>query len=297
MLVANPFLHDTRVYKEARSLIEWGCEVHVLALYDRDLPVSEEVDGIHVRRISMRRGDLWRLAAVVLSWWCRPILRRAVGSPVGAEARELRQDHDAHSNASAPRAWFPFAGRPSQLVRAGGSSWWGILRSVYRASLKKYRWARNLVDFVFALRWQMHRGLKRLARRVIAPVLNRSKRLIARVTRVFRAITRRSKRVVPPSLRLLATNLQFARHAIDLQPDVVQSHDLNTLLGGTLVKRLTGVGLVYDSHELFLKRNIGNKSRARDNVIWAPVERFCIGKCDAVLSVAEGICEYLAKQY
>ncbi len=46
MLVANHFLHDTRVYKEARSLIEWGCEVHVIALYDPELPVGEEVDGI-----------------------------------------------------------------------------------------------------------------------------------------------------------------------------------------------------------------------------------------------------------
>ncbi len=80
MLVANPFLHDTRVYKEARSLIEWGCEVHVLALYDRDLPVSEEVDGIHVRRISMRHGDVARLGTIVLWWWCRPVLRWLVGS-------------------------------------------------------------------------------------------------------------------------------------------------------------------------------------------------------------------------
>ncbi len=40
MLVANNFQHDTRVYKEARSLIEWGCEVHIIALYDRELPVS-----------------------------------------------------------------------------------------------------------------------------------------------------------------------------------------------------------------------------------------------------------------
>ena len=297
MLVANHFLHDTRVYKEARSLIEWGCEVHVIALCDPELPVSEEVDGIHVRRISMRRGDLWRLAAVVLSWWCRPILRRAVGSPVRAEPVELRQDHAAHFRASAPRAWLPIAGRPSQVARWVGSSSWGLLRRAYRASLKKYRWARNLVDLVFALRWPVHRGLKRLARRVVARVLNRLKRPIPRAGALNRPTSRRLKRLVPPSLRLLAMNLQLAREAIDLQPDIVQSHDLNTLLGGTLVKRLTGVGLVYDSHELFLKRNIGNKSRARDNLIWAPVERFCIGKCDAVLSVADGICDYLAKQY
>ena len=297
MLLANSFLHDTRVHKEARSLIEWGCEVHVIALCDPELPASEEVDGIHVRRISMRRGDLWRLPAVVLSWWCRPILRGAVGSAVGAEPLDLRQDHDTHFSASAPRAWLPFADRPSQVARWVGSSSWGLLRRAYRASLKKYRWARNLVDLVFALRWPMHRGLKRLARRVIARVVNLSKRSIPRAGALNRPTSRRLKRLVPASLRLLALNLHLAREAIDAGPDIVQSHDLNTLLGGTLVKRLTGVGLVYDSHELFLKRNIGNKSRARDNLIWAPIERFCIGKCDAVLSVAEGICEYLAKQY
>ncbi len=297
MLVANHFLHDTRVYKEARSLIEWGCEVHVIAMYDPELPVSEEVDGIHVRRISMRRSDLWRLPVVVLSWWCRPILGRAVGSPVGAEPLDLRQDHAAHSAASTPRVWLRFARRPIQVVRGVRSSSWGLLRRAYRASLKKYDWARKLVDLVFALRWPMHRGLKRLARRVIARVVNLSKRPIPRAGALNRPTSRRLKRLVPASLRLLALNLQLAREAIDAGPDIVQAHDLNTLLGGTLVKRLTGVGLVYDSHELFLKRNIGNKSRARDNLIWAPIERFCIGKCDAVLSVADGICDYLAKQY
>ena len=348
MLLANSFLHDTRVYKEARSLIEWGCDVHVIALYDPELPVREEVDGIHVRRISMRRSDLWRLPVVVLSWWCRPILGRAVGSAVGAEPLDLRQDHAAHSAVSAPRAWLPFAGRPTRVARWVGSSSWGPLRRAYRASLKKYRWIRDLVDFVFALRWRIRRTLKgmirgdyhfvrRLVRTITRPIqvaravgwsawgmLRRAYRASLKkydwarklVGLVFalrwqlrrgrkrlsawalnRPTSGRLNRLVPPSLRLLAVNLHLAREAIDLQPDVVQSHDLNTLLGGTLVKRLTGVGLVYDSHELFLKRNIGNKSRARDNVIWAPIERFCIGKCDAVLSVADGICDYLAKQY
>ncbi len=263
MLVANHFLHDTRVYKEARSLIEWGCEVHVIALYDPELPVCEEVDGIHVRRISMRRGDLWRLPAVVLSWWCRPALRLVVGSPREDQPLDAPGERDTPSEESERR---------------------------------RFTFLRRRLGKIPGLRWAAHTMLRALRRlvRVTARVYGS---LARRVTRVVRAITRRSKRVVPPSLRLLAMNLQFARHAIDLRPDVVQSHDLNTLLGGALVKRLIGVGLVYDSHELFLKRNIGNKSRARDNLIWAPVERFCIGKCDAVLSVAEGICDYLAKQY
>jgi glycosyltransferase involved in cell wall biosynthesis len=57
------------------------------------------------------------------------------------------------------------------------------------------------------------------------------------------------------------------------------------------------VPLVYDSHELFLERNIGTRSRSRDKLVWAPVERFGIHACDAVFSVAEGICRHLGEQY
>ena len=263
MLLANSFLHDTRVYKEARSLIEWGCEVHVIALCNSALPTEEEVDGIYVHRVPMRRGDVARLGTIVLWWWCRPALRWLVGSP-----REVLPKEDATD--------------PKTSLKKSRRALRTLLRRVL-GNIPGSRWTAHMILRVF-------RRLVRLAARRYGG-LNR------RVTRVVRAITRRSKRVVPPSLRLLAMNVQFARHAIDLQPDVVQSHDLNTLLGGTLVKRLTGARLVYDSHELFLKRNIGNKSRARDNLIWAPIERFCIGRCDAVLSVADGICDYLAKQY
>ncbi len=262
MLVANHFLHDTRVYKEARSLIEWGCEVHVIAMCNSALPTEEEVDGIHVHRVPMRRGDAVRLGAIVL-WWCRPALRWLVGSP--REDLPLEPANDPKSSSEKSR-------------RASIA----LLRPVIGNIPGSRRMAHTVL-----------RAFRRLVR-ITARVYGGLKR---RVTRVARAITRRSKRIVPPSLRLLAMNLQFARHAIDLRPDVVQSHDLNTLLAGALVKRLIGVGLVYDSHELFLKRNIGNKSRARDNVIWAPIERLCIGKCDAVFSVADGICEHLAKQY
>ncbi len=262
MLVANHFLHDTRVYKEARSLIEWGCEVHVIAMCDSALPMEEEVDGIHVHRVPMRRGDVMRLGAILL-WWCRPVLRWLVGSP--------REDLPAE-----------FASEPKTVSERSRPASTALLRRALRNIPASRRMART------ALR------ACRLLARVTARVYRSMKR---RVTTVVRTITRRIKRVVPPSVRLLGMNLQFARHAIDLRPDVVQSHDLNTLLAGALVKRLIGVGLVYDSHELFLKRNIGNKSRAKDNLIWAPIERCCIGKCDAVLSVADGICDYLAKQY
>ena len=101
----------------------------------------------------------------------------------------------------------------------------------------------------------------------------------------------------PTSFHLLAFNTCGVRCARALRPDVIQAHDLNTLLGGALVKRMLGVPLVYDSHELFLERNLGRRSRARDKLVWAPIERFCIHRCDAVFSVAESICLHLAMNY
>ena len=263
MLVANHFLHDTRVYKQARSLIEWGCEVHVVAVYNAALPTEEEVDGIYVHRVPMRQADVVRLAAIVGWWWCKPVLRWLVGSP----RENLPKEPASHPKTS--------------LQKSRGAS---------TASL------RRVIGNVPESRWTAQMILREI-RRLRGATVRLYGSLNRRVTWVVRAIARQCKRVVPSSLRLLAMNLQFARYAINLRPDVVQSHDLNTLLGGTLVKRLTTVRLVYDSHELFLNRNIGNNSRARDNLIWSPIERFCIGKCDAVLSVAQGICEHLAKQY
>ncbi|MGH2417118.1 MAG: glycosyltransferase family 4 protein [Candidatus Limnocylindria bacterium] len=52
MLVRNPFTHDTRVEKEARTLIAAGYRVTVVADAAAGLPDRESRDGIDVRRIA-----------------------------------------------------------------------------------------------------------------------------------------------------------------------------------------------------------------------------------------------------
>ncbi len=104
-------------------------------------------------------------------------------------------------------------------------------------------------------------------------------------------------RRLPPSVRLVGFNDELARAAVALEPDLVLAHDANTMVAGALVKRATGARLVYDSHELYLHRNIGEKRRWVDWLVWWPVERLTVRRADAVFTVAEGIARHLEKAY
>ena len=79
---------------------------------------------------------------------------------------------------------------------------------------------------------------------------------------------------LPAIVTQLGFNAELARRACMLEPDVVHSHDLDTLFAGVLVKRLTGAKLVYDSHELYLHRN---GATWRTNLIWRWIEWFGTG--------------------
>jgi glycosyltransferase involved in cell wall biosynthesis len=64
-----------------------------------------------------------------------------------------------------------------------------------------------------------------------------------------------------------------------------------------MIKQKLNIPLVYDSHELYLERNIGTRSRWWDKKQWAPIERICIKHCDVVITVSQGIVEHLNKKY
>ncbi len=229
MLLANEYVYDTRVSKQARSLTAWGCEVWVLAMGREGLPRLEDQDGVHVERIDGRLWAWWRLAPIAALWWCPPLLRRCL--PRAADPAAVPGAAETGRPAAARDRAAP-ARRPEP----------GLLR--------------------------------RIAWRVTAPI----------------------KRLAGPVL-LLGVNTHLAARALALRPDAVEAHDLNTLLGGALVKKLGGAALVYDSHELFLERNIAGRSRFLANLVWTPLERFGIRRCDAIMSVADGICDHLARRY
>jgi glycosyltransferase involved in cell wall biosynthesis len=109
MLVRNPYTHDSRVEKEARTLVRAGHRVTIVADADAGLPARESRDGAEIHRVARRGPPIpgvrfvmheWRLARRLAA--LRPTVLHAHDTnalvPVALAARRLRIGYvyDAH---------------------------------------------------------------------------------------------------------------------------------------------------------------------------------------------------------
>ena len=112
----------------------------------------------------------------------------------------------------------------------------------------------------------------------------------------FRAITSLSSRNI--LLRLLGyvhAAILMIVQGYRLHPDLVHANDLPALPLGFLIARTTGAKLLYDSHELWADsshRLLVPRWLFR-TMRWT--ERFFARQADAVITVSEGIADYMAK--
>lgn len=79
-------------------------------------------------------------------------------------------------------------------------------------------------------------------------------------------------------------------------PDLVHAHDANTLMAVGLVARALEVPFVYDSHELWTKRNVSG-SRPLASRLEGPMERYWIRRAAGVITVSANIAKWLEDHY
>jgi glycosyltransferase involved in cell wall biosynthesis len=100
-------------------------------------------------------------------------------------------------------------------------------------------------------------------------------------------------RRLPRTLWRMLALASIARHARAERPDVIHANDIATLIPGFLAAR-RGTRLVYDTHEYA----VGVPYR---KAVWAwlaaTIERLLIRRCDAVITVSDGIAERLQARY
>ncbi|MBN1922878.1 MAG: glycosyltransferase family 4 protein [Anaerolineae bacterium] len=100
MLVLNPFTHDARVHKEAKTLAAAGHKVTVIALWRNGLPLTEIRDGYHIQRLRLR-SQLWRGKILV------PLIKylEFVHGVVGITRQNRVTVFHAHDANTLPAAW------------------------------------------------------------------------------------------------------------------------------------------------------------------------------------------------
>ena len=99
---------------------------------------------------------------------------------------------------------------------------------------------------------------------------------------------------LPVQLRRAVIVTRFVQELGRLRPDVVHAHDAAMLLPGLVGARLAGALLVYDSHEL--ATSVPYRERAWTAFV-AAVERLVVPRCDAVITVSDGIAHRLRARY
>jgi glycosyltransferase involved in cell wall biosynthesis len=102
-----------------------------------------------------------------------------------------------------------------------------------------------------------------------------------------------SSRLPGPARRAFAA-ARIARVARSERADAVHAHDAAMLAPGSAAARTGEAMLVYDSHELATE--VPYRSRAWAALV-AAVERRYVPRCDAVITVSDGIAERLQRRY
>lgn len=82
-----------------------------------------------------------------------------------------------------------------------------------------------------------------------------------------------------------------------LRPDLVVAHDANTLAGAICIQRLLGTPFVYDSHELFLERNLPPGRAAAERWLWGSIESDGVALSAHRYSVSAPVCRRLEEMY
>jgi glycosyltransferase involved in cell wall biosynthesis len=216
MFVKNSFEYDARVTKEARSLIEAGNTVTVVAIHvpnktaEREL-TADGINVIRVSRLSFGLGTLNKLAA------------RYAGSIETRHSRLTGERFD-EDRARELSQWLPTStATPGDEVEVVVSEA-GDARTTVTTRL--WGWITTPIL----------RGIAKLARFGFKVV----KFLVGSQGR---------------ALKTWAINRRMIQVGLAEKADVYHSNDLNTLFVGSRCKKRTGAKLVYDSHELQTERN------------------------------------------
>lgn len=262
MFVYNNFLNDSRVQKEAQTLIQAGYQVTVLALLNAGTKSFEERCEIRIIRVPVDP-----LNQRIMRWMQR------LGVP-GNNAKGFAKRLADYKNLKLQG--IPFGNLIPLLLHCLIIV--GVLELLYNPLS---------VELIFSNKFLVC-GL------ICLPLVYRY------IKNIKNAIISNLKKILMPFYRQFCF-LSFYRNARHVTRkkgfDIYHAHDLNTLPVAYFSAKRDKAKLVYDSHELYTERNKMVPSSILWKFILSRIEGFLVQQSDAVFTVNKTLARELARRY
>jgi glycosyltransferase involved in cell wall biosynthesis len=289
MFLLNNFAFDSRVERESSTLAAAGFDVTVLALLYGDLPAYEERNGVTIKRLGVGWEQLkdihiplvvkilaapLRLIWFITRWSCRQ-LSTLLGLLYGLIQQSISQLRRFSLD----------------LLRLGWNVSYSLVGEKVPGGL--------LSKIAYSIRRALWRAT-RLMTRSIRNLKRSIRNLMRAVRRKVRKTYRDARKMTKAGIRYLAkrvTLVWLARAGVAEQADIYHANDMNVLFAAYLAARLAGARLVYDSHELWVERNVRRGLSAREKSSIKRIEGFLIRRVDAAITVCHSIAVELSNMY
>lgn len=263
MFLLNNFAFDSRVEREAFTLAAAGFDITILALRYGALPAYEQRNGVTIKRVGIDTQQLETL----------PLVIKMLVAPL-------------------------------RLIWFLAGILFGILSKLARPFVSWSQWLLlNLLEAHSSLSKTLGEDEVGLVGRISAAVLRAIGSAGWSVIRLIRAIRkkyREARRTTRAGYRYLAKQILpiwLALAGVSEQADIYHANDMNVLLAAYLAARLTHSRLVYDSHELWIERNVRGGLSPRAKSAIKMVEGFLIRRVDAAMTVNRSIAVELSTMY
>lgn len=260
MFVLNNCTNDSRVLKEAKSLVDGGYEVKIIATLDDTVKPLEQREGFIIVRVP-KGPQVFKSLGVILKGFVSSLLRRESATSRKKGKSILQVFKDSYRQ-------FGF--------ELGSLGLFGYVRENFKKAPVRFiilGWA-GLTGYYFL--------------KAISITLWLTRRILKRTFFFF----------FRPLFLAYSFYYYRALKVVGKDPaDIYHSNDLNTLVPGFLAKKFYGGKLVYDSHELYLERNTFKKQSRISKVVLKFIESTLIKRTDANITVNDSVAGELSKRY
>jgi len=262
--------NNTRIFKQAKTLTDEGYNVTLIGIKPNHLPTEEKQESYDIVRVGKITPDLRRLrraskrliplypAYVVLKWIVTHLfaLYQFFVASIGRSLRSVLS-RPLRVATSARRTFRTIARWVYRTLRLASVQWF-VRSRLHRAKNRVWRGLN-----VAGVRWNVQSRIIRFRTRFRSPQTPRRSGG-GRFRRIHRWANRRLNRMLNRVLRrvlnharwfVMSYNYYRQSYRVmkerDLQPDVVQANDLNTLIVAIAAARHHDVPLIYDAQELY----------------------------------------------